>query len=80
MLTSMTRPPPGVIVVVQLMALQSRFGTDERFRMDARFLEEEEETGEKGEAHSTVCFVSSSVRYKLGIFFSCHRNNSKTDT
>lgn len=32
------------------MALQSRFGTDERFRMDSRFLEEaedkEEESGE----------------------------------
>ncbi|XP_041837226.1 nucleolar protein 8 [Melanotaenia boesemani] len=26
----------------KLMALQSRFGTDERFRMDSRFLEEEE--------------------------------------
>lgn len=31
--------------VVQLMALQHRFGTDERFRMDERFLEEEEEMG-----------------------------------
>ncbi|KAM4740986.1 nucleolar protein 8 isoform 2-T2 [Anableps anableps] len=27
----------------KLMALQSRFGTDERFRMDSRFLEDEEE-------------------------------------
>ncbi|CAI5687136.1 unnamed protein product [Oreochromis niloticus] len=27
----------------KLMALQSRFGTDERFRMDSRFLEEDEE-------------------------------------
>lgn len=38
------------LFVVQLMALQSRFGTDERFRMDSRFLEddvaEEEESGE----------------------------------
>lgn len=36
--------------VVQLMELQSRFGADERFRMDSRFLEdgekEEEESGE----------------------------------
>lgn len=32
---------------VQLMALQSRFGTDERFRMDSRFLEEDEEDKEE---------------------------------
>uniref|UniRef100_A0A665VF80 Nucleolar protein 8 n=1 Tax=Echeneis naucrates TaxID=173247 RepID=A0A665VF80_ECHNA len=30
----------------KLMALQSRFGTDERFRMDSRFLEEDEEDKE----------------------------------
>ncbi|XP_043978379.1 nucleolar protein 8 isoform X2 [Gambusia affinis] len=30
----------------KLMALQSRFGTDERFRLDSRFLEEEEEEEE----------------------------------
>nr|XP_049589363.1 nucleolar protein 8 isoform X9 [Syngnathus scovelli] len=30
----------------KLMELQSRFGTDERFRMDSRFLEEEEEEEE----------------------------------
>lgn len=38
------------LCVFQLMELQSRFGTDERFRMDSRFLEEdmdkEEESGE----------------------------------
>lgn len=28
------------------MELQSRFGTDERFRMDSRFLEDEEEDDE----------------------------------
>jgi len=35
-------------VRVQLMELQSRFGTDERFRMDSRFLDEDkgEESGE----------------------------------
>uniref|UniRef100_A0A665VE08 Nucleolar protein 8 n=1 Tax=Echeneis naucrates TaxID=173247 RepID=A0A665VE08_ECHNA len=33
----------------KLMALQSRFGTDERFRMDSRFLEEDEEDKESGE-------------------------------
>ncbi|MEQ2162408.1 hypothetical protein GOODEAATRI_019429, partial [Goodea atripinnis] len=33
----------GCLFLIQLMALQSRFGTDERFRMDSRFLEEEEE-------------------------------------
>ncbi|XP_068452020.1 nucleolar protein 8 [Clinocottus analis] len=33
----------------KLMELQSRFGTDERFRMDSRFLEEEEEEEDKGE-------------------------------
>ncbi|KAM9859282.1 nucleolar protein 8 [Aulostomus maculatus] len=32
----------------KLMELQSRFGTDERFRMDSRFLEEEEGTEEGG--------------------------------
>ncbi|KAM9757985.1 LOW QUALITY PROTEIN: nucleolar protein 8 [Menidia menidia] len=31
----------------KLMALQSRFGTDERFRMDSRFLEEEEKDEEE---------------------------------
>ncbi|XP_005917854.1 nucleolar protein 8 [Haplochromis burtoni] len=31
----------------KLMALQSRFGTDERFRMDSRFLEEDEEVKEE---------------------------------
>ncbi len=40
------------LFVVQLMELQSRFGTDERFRMDARFLEEEdaeeEQSGGRG--------------------------------
>ncbi|XP_077458303.1 nucleolar protein 8 isoform X2 [Stigmatopora argus] len=34
----------------KLMALQSRFGTDERFRMDSRFQEEEEE--EENDQHS----------------------------
>nr|XP_024658257.1 nucleolar protein 8 [Maylandia zebra] len=31
----------------KLMALQSRFGTDDRFRMDSRFLEEDEEVKEE---------------------------------
>ncbi|XP_013765424.1 nucleolar protein 8 [Pundamilia nyererei] len=31
----------------KLMALQSRFGTDERFQMDSRFLEEDEEVKEE---------------------------------
>lgn len=36
---------------VQLMVLQSRFGTDERFRMDSRFLEDEnEEADNKAES------------------------------
>lgn len=35
------------LCVAQLMALQSRFGTDERFRMDSRFLEAEEEKDEE---------------------------------
>ncbi|XP_075952079.1 nucleolar protein 8 isoform X2 [Anarhichas minor] len=39
----------------KLMALQSRFGTDERFRMDSRFLdEEEEEEEEKSEKKKSV--------------------------
>lgn len=29
------------------MALQSRFGTDERFRMDSRFLEQDEDKDEE---------------------------------
>lgn len=38
------------------MALQSRFGTDERFRMDSRFLEEDEKQEEEsGEAAGDVC-------------------------
>ncbi|XP_051932235.1 nucleolar protein 8 isoform X2 [Hippocampus zosterae] len=34
----------------KLMELQSRFGTDERFRMDSRFLEEEDEEDDKEES------------------------------
>ncbi|XP_019716024.1 nucleolar protein 8 isoform X3 [Hippocampus comes] len=34
----------------KLMELQSRFGTDERFRMDSRFLEEEEKEDDKEES------------------------------
>lgn len=36
------------VCFVQLLQLQSRFGTDERFRMDARFLESDSE--EEGKA------------------------------
>lgn len=32
------------------MELQSRFGTDERFRMDSRFLEDEDEEDNKAES------------------------------
>lgn len=39
---------PRCLFVIQLMELQSRFGTDERFRMDSRFLEDEEEEEETG--------------------------------
>lgn len=62
----LTHTPPGVIfVVVQLMQLQSRFGTDERFKMDARFLEDgEDPKGEKGEAPQQVAlFVHSKVLF-----------------
>lgn len=39
------------LCVVQLMELQSRFGTDDRFRMDSRFLEKDEDKEEEsGEA------------------------------
>lgn len=42
------------------MALQSRFGTDERFRMDSRFLEddmaEEEASGEAVDV-VVLCFI-----------------------
>ncbi|KAM9410427.1 nucleolar protein 8 isoform 1-T5 [Pholidichthys leucotaenia] len=37
----------------KLMELQSRFGTDERFRMDSRFLEDEEDEDEKEEETDT---------------------------
>ncbi|XP_029358735.1 nucleolar protein 8 [Echeneis naucrates] len=38
----------------KLMALQSRFGTDERFRMDSRFLEEDEEDKESERMNSVT--------------------------
>lgn len=56
------------LFVVQLMALQSRFGTDERFRMDSRFLEddvaEEEESGE-------ACRWCWAVFLSCWLFLSC---------
>ncbi|XP_078105323.1 nucleolar protein 8 isoform X2 [Sander vitreus] len=38
----------------KLMELQSRFGTDQRFRMDSRFLEEEEDNEEASEKKKSV--------------------------
>nr|XP_033481693.1 nucleolar protein 8 [Epinephelus lanceolatus] len=38
----------------KLMELQSRFGTDERFRMDSRFLEEDEDKEEDSEKKKSV--------------------------
>ncbi|TDH13628.1 hypothetical protein EPR50_G00035220 [Perca flavescens] len=38
----------------KLMELQSRFGTDQRFRMDSRFLEEEEDKEEESEKKKSV--------------------------
>ncbi|XP_026162382.1 nucleolar protein 8 isoform X2 [Mastacembelus armatus] len=38
----------------KLMELQSRFGTDERFRMDSRFLEEDEDKEEESERKRSV--------------------------
>ncbi|XP_061687445.1 nucleolar protein 8 [Syngnathoides biaculeatus] len=38
----------------KLMELQSRFGADERFRMDSRFLEEEEKDDGEGEEGTSV--------------------------
>ncbi|XP_068578145.1 nucleolar protein 8 isoform X2 [Cebidichthys violaceus] len=38
----------------KLMELQSRFGTDERFRMDSRFLDEEEEESEEKKKKKSV--------------------------
>ncbi|XP_061642341.1 nucleolar protein 8 [Phyllopteryx taeniolatus] len=38
----------------KLMELQSRFGTDERFRMDSRFLEEEEKDDSKAESETSA--------------------------
>uniref|UniRef100_A0A3Q2XYR6 Nucleolar protein 8 n=1 Tax=Hippocampus comes TaxID=109280 RepID=A0A3Q2XYR6_HIPCM len=40
----------------KLMELQSRFGTDERFRMDSRFLEEEEKEDDKEESESLLLY------------------------
>lgn len=48
-----------IFVLVQLMELQSRFGTDERFRMDSRFLEDEEEEEEKGEESGVAAYLYS---------------------
>lgn len=42
------------------MELQSRFGTDERFRMDSRFLEDEDEE-EDNEAESGGALLCSGV-------------------
>ncbi|XP_051271551.1 nucleolar protein 8 isoform X2 [Dicentrarchus labrax] len=38
----------------KLMALQSRFGTDERFRLDSRFLEDDEDKEEESERKMSV--------------------------
>ncbi|KAM7005602.1 nucleolar protein 8 [Tautogolabrus adspersus] len=38
----------------KLMELQSRFGTDERFKMDSRFLEEEEDKKDESEKKKSV--------------------------
>ncbi|XP_044205824.1 nucleolar protein 8 isoform X2 [Thunnus albacares] len=38
----------------KLMELQSRFGTDDRFRMDSRFLEEDEDKEEESERKTSV--------------------------
>nr|XP_029132604.1 nucleolar protein 8 isoform X2 [Labrus bergylta] len=38
----------------KLMALQSRFGTDERFKMDSRFLEEDEDKKDESENKKSV--------------------------
>lgn len=46
-------------VLFQLMELQSRFGTDERFRMDSRFLEDEEEEEEKREESGVAAYLYS---------------------
>lgn len=35
---------------IQLLALQSNFGTDERFRIDERFLEQDDAEEQSGEA------------------------------
>lgn len=52
------------------MGLQSRFGTDERFRMDSRFKNDEDNDEKKGEAlggvvHllicSSLCHISNAV-------------------
>lgn len=42
--------------LVQLMELQSRFGTDERFRMDSRFLEGEDEEGHNEAASGVASY------------------------
>lgn len=52
---------------VQLLQLQSRFGTDERFRMDARFLESDSE--EEGKAdHISWLLVAIEPSNSLSCF------------
>lgn len=45
---------------VQLLQLQSRFGTDERFRMDARFLESDSEEEGKADHVSWLLLATES--------------------
>lgn len=58
------------------MALQSRFGTDERFRMDSRFLEEDEKQEEEsGEAAGDVFGYPPSMmfsQYQMLLLVFCY--------
>ncbi|KAM5147897.1 nucleolar protein 8 [Mantella aurantiaca] len=66
---------------LKLMKLQSRFGTDERFKMDSRFLESSSEDEEASDAHKSKveeeCDLSAEKKKTLGILQSILNINVK---
>lgn len=55
-------------VLFQLMELQSRFGTDKRFRMDSRFLEDEEEEEKREESGVAAYLYSLTQRFYVWVW------------
>uniref|UniRef100_A0A3Q2CV36 Nucleolar protein 8-like n=1 Tax=Cyprinodon variegatus TaxID=28743 RepID=A0A3Q2CV36_CYPVA len=72
----------------KLMALQSRFGTDERFRMDSRFLEEEEDEEEEKQTEAQKSLMDDdealeeekkkNLSILQSVLGSSHQSSSKT--